>query len=131
MRIESAFVAGHVEQHAGTLYAHGAFAGVLFVPHELPFGRAVSLGLVAEFADDELGDTFALEFRLRGPDSTTLYEGDMVLWVEAMTGIEDAPNFVVTPFLMTAEFKKEGLHLVEISRFEELLYTVRFSVAVG
>ena len=126
MRIESAFVANHVESHAGMFYAHGAFAAVAFVP-ELPCTRPLPFGIVVELADDEVGDTFALDVRLRGPDGTVLQSVDMVLWVE-LTGIDDAPNFLLQPGLMTAELQTEGLHLLEFARFEDILYTVRFSV---
>jgi hypothetical protein len=137
VRIEAAFLANHVEVHSDTLYVHGGYATHLFVS-ELPCTRSLPLGLVLELTDEELNDTFALDLRLRGPDGTVLRKTDMSLWLDPdASGVDladivddPAPNFLRYGVFIGGELCSEGLHLLEFARFDELLYTVRFSVVV-
>ena len=117
MRIESAFIAGHVEVDPVTeaLDVRSGFQNYVRVP-SLPFRYDLGLGMVVQIAMDEYDRPFTLEIVVdRVEDGRVMHHEDFTFeipfGIRAMDGFSHHHPFA---FTLPLEFYDVGLHSVII-----------------
>jgi hypothetical protein len=117
VRIESAFIAGHVEVDPATeaLDVRSGFQNYVRVP-SLPFRYDLGLAMVVQIAFDEYDRTFTLAIDVdRVEDGQVMYHEDFTFeipyGIRAMDGFSHHHPFA---FTLPLEFYDVGLHSVII-----------------